>query len=106
MDIFLPDGFRSDHARRSSRGPEQVQRLRVAAGGVDYIVLRRWATGFAVAADDAPAMKGVVDLFDGKTHLGKCLISDSKAAGPEVFFSVRNAVGVNYAAATMIEGNT
>lgn len=103
MDIFLPDGFQPDRARRRMSSPTRALRLRVEAGGVQYAVLRKWPTGFAVSAADADAVKGVVDLFDGRKHLRQCLISGRKDAGAEVFFTVKSATGVDYAAATSLE---
>ncbi|WP_299413040.1 hypothetical protein [uncultured Sulfitobacter sp.] len=102
MDIFLPKGFEPGRARAPMSRPARTQRLCVEAGGVYYPVLRRWATGFAVAAGDAPELHGLVNLYDGATHLHECLVTGHEAAGGEMIFTVKKSSGVDYTAAAHI----
>lgn len=97
MDIFLPKGFKAGRSRASMSSPARAQRLCVEAGGVYYPVLRRWTTGFAVAGGDVPVLDGVVNLYDGATHLHECLILGKEGAGEEVIFKVKQVVGFDYA---------
>jgi len=104
MEVFLPKGFVPDRGRRQMSRPARVSQLRVEAGGVHYAVLRRWATGFAVVADAAPKLSGIVDLYDGKKHLRQCVVTRREEAGAEVIFTVKSAIGVDYGAADLLEG--
>lgn len=101
MDIFLPEGFDAGRTRRpmGSRQRER-QQLWVEASGVYHPVLRRWATGFAVAADQVPMLRGVVTLYNGAEMLHQCLITDKVVSDGEVAFSIKKSVVYDYAAAT------
>lgn len=95
MDVFLPAGFDAVRARAPKSRPARAQRLRVEMPGVTYPVLRRWTNGFAVAAD-ASALHGVVNLYEGDTHLGQCLITGSEASGAEHIFTFKRAANLDY----------
>lgn len=56
--------------RGRKRGPEALVR---AAGG-SYPILRMWEGGFSVAVEDAPRLRGFVDLMAGEDRLARCLI--------------------------------
>ncbi len=66
MSEFLPKEVRDglDAARRRDRG--RKTRLRVHVGEAVFPVLRLWDDGFALDADRAPRLRGIVDvrLFD------------------------------------------
>ena len=97
MDIFLPKGFEPRLTRPRMSRPVREAQLCAAPGGVYYPVLRRWATGFAVRAGEAPELSGVVDMYDGAEHLSQCLITGKDAANGEIVFSVKGGCGVDYA---------
>ena len=67
----------------------QKGRLRVRFGGEGYPVLKYWETGFSVDADDAPQMRGLVDLFDGARHVSQCLIVASHEENGEFKFEFK-----------------
>ncbi len=69
-------------------------RLRVRAGELEFVVLRHWATGFALAAEDAPKLPGRVDLYDGPRHLCQALILASTEEGGERVFEFKYATPV------------
>ena len=61
-------------------------RLRVRVGEQDFTILRYWEEGFALDADDAPHLRGLVDVYDGARHLSQCLImASSQEAGEMVY---------------------
>jgi len=76
-------------ARRKTRS-----RLRVRAGGHEFVILRHWANGFALAAEDAPRLPGRVDLYDGSRHLCQALILASTEEGGERVFEFKYATPV------------
>ncbi|MFX0540812.1 hypothetical protein ACEWPM_003635 [Roseovarius sp. S4756] len=89
MDMHLPrdvqDGL--DAARRAAQ--LKSHRLRVEVGDTSYRVLRAWPGGFAVDADDAPHLRGLVDLYDGSRHLSHCLIVAASEEGGERIFDYK-----------------
>jgi hypothetical protein len=103
MDIFLPKGFEASRARAPMSRPARAQRLSVEADGIYYPVLRRWTTGFAVAAGDVPTLDGVVNLYEGATLLHECLILGKEEAGEDVIFKVKQAAHFDYAVSTQFD---
>ena len=81
------DAARLDGLRRKSR-------LRVNVAGRIYPVLRRWKTGFSVAAEDAPHLRGLVDLYEGADHLFQCLIVANEEEAGEMRFEFKRATAV------------
>ena len=49
-------------------------RLRVHVGEQAYPILKLWDGGFALDAEDAPHLRGLVDIYDSAKHLMECLI--------------------------------
>jgi len=68
-------------------------RLRVRADGKTHPVLRVWKSGFAVEAP-APALRGLVDLYNGETHLFQCLIVTSAEDGVERQYEFKRATPI------------
>ncbi len=94
MDYILPkevqaglDKARTERLRRSSR-------LRLLVGDRIYPVLRLWKTGFAIDAEDAPHLRGLVDLFDGTVHLFQCLIVASDEENGEMQYEFKRATAI------------
>lgn len=100
MDIFLPDGFEAGRARAPKSRPSRVRQLCVEADGVRYAVSRRWAGGFVTAAQDVPTLSGLVNIFNGETHLSQCLITGHEVVGTEQIFKVKQAAPVMYGRVT------
>ena len=46
----------------------------VRAHGDSYPVRRLWDGGFAIAVEDAPRLRGFVDLMNGDDRMARCLI--------------------------------
>ncbi len=81
----------------------RASRLRLDLGGREVKVLRMWKTGFAVAAVEAPNLRGLVDLYDGATHLFQCLIVASEQEADEMHYVFKRATAVAHAAALDFE---
>ncbi len=85
------DAARAKQLKRKSR-------LRVETGNSYYPVLRMWDTGFAVDADHAPNLRGLIDLHDGPRHLYQALIVASRdEAGERLFEFKRNTAAADQA---------
>lgn len=73
---------RKEHQRRKSR-------LKVRIGEQDFTILRYWDGGFALDAEDAPHLRGRVDVYDGGRHLSECLIVASAEEDGEMVYEFK-----------------
>lgn len=64
-------------------------RLRVETGGTSHRLLRLWSTGFSVEKEKVPALRGLVDIYDGGRHLYQCLIVASEEDGGEMRYEFK-----------------
>ncbi|MGB1236058.1 MAG: hypothetical protein ACPG5U_10010 [Planktomarina sp.] len=76
-------------ARKSAL--RKKSRLRIKAGDETLSVLKFWDTGFSVDLQDAPQLRGLVDLFDGARHLYQCLIVASEENGDEMWYEFKRS---------------
>jgi hypothetical protein len=89
MSEYLPKEVREglelarrlDLARRS--------RLRVHTDDDIFTVRRFWEGGFALDAEGAPHLRGLVDLYDGSRHLYQCLIIASEESAGEMIYEFK-----------------
>ncbi|MBV0910779.1 hypothetical protein [Anianabacter salinae] len=99
MTDFLPkEVLEGLHAARK-RDLRRTSRLSVRIGEDEsYRVLKLWDTGFAVDREDAPKLRGLVDIYDGPRHLYQCLIVTSLEEGDEMHYEFkRNTQAVDSA---------
>lgn len=89
MSTFVPKEVREDIEAARLAGLRKTSRLRVRAGDDIYPVLRMWKTGFSVAADEVPALRGLVDLLDGTKHIYQCLIVAAEAEAGEMRYEFK-----------------
>ena len=86
MSEYLPKEVRAGLELARKANARKRSRLRIRVGDRDFTILRHWDQGFALDADDAPNLRGLVDLYDGARHLSQCLIvASSKDAGEMVY---------------------
>lgn len=71
---FLPKEIAEGLAQARKRESSRKSRLRVQVGEAVFPVLRFWHDGFALDADLAPKLRGLVDVYDGSRHIFQCLI--------------------------------
>ena len=94
MSEFLPKDVRDGlEAARKARLRKR-SRMRVRAGGQTFTILRAWDQGFALDSDDATQLRGLVDLYDGATHLSRCLIVASNEDDGETVYEYKRATPV------------
>lgn len=89
MTDFLPEAVRQglEAARRDAL--RKSSRLRIMDGERMYPILRLWERGFALEAEDAPHLRGLVDIFDGGRHLYQCLIIASDEENGEMHYEFK-----------------
>ena len=94
-----------DERARAARqaAMRKSSRLRVDVDGQMFPVLKLEKTGFAVALEDAPNLRGLVDLYDGAKHLFQCLIVFSEEDGTEMRYEFKRATPVAKGAALDFE---
>ncbi len=81
MTTFLPKEVREGLELARKRDLKKKARLRVAVGDEVFPVLEFRDRGFALDIDNAPKLRGLVDLYDGGRHLYQCLIVASEEDG-------------------------
>ncbi len=91
MTTYLPPDVQAGLDAARKRAIRNSSRLRVHVGGETYPVLRAWQGGFAVEADRAPHLRGLVDLYEGPKHLSRCLIVASEEDNGEMRFELKRA---------------
>ena len=91
MSEFLPKEVREGLEQARKHKLRKKSRLRVQAGGQTFTILRYWDEGFALDADEAPHLRGLVDVFDGARHLSQCLIMASDEEAGEMVFEFKRA---------------
>lgn len=74
MSEYLPEAVRQGLEAARAAALRRSNRLCIHDRGAVHRVLRLWEDGFALAAGDAPPLRGYVDLYDGPRHLAACLI--------------------------------
>lgn len=91
MSDHLPKEVRDglELARRADR--RKNNRLRLHVGDAVLPVLRAWEDGFALSLEDAPRLRGLVDLYDGSRHLSRCLIVASSEETHEMVYEFKRA---------------
>ena len=89
MSTFLSPEVQAGLDAARKHALKKSSRLNVRAGDRQFKVLRSWHNGFSLDADEAPHLRGLVDLFDGATHLSRCLIVASGEEGGELEFEYK-----------------
>ena len=78
---------------------KRKSRLRVRVGDCDYGIVRYWTAGFSLDVEDAPHLRGLVDIYDGAHHVSQCLIVASAEDGGEMVYEFKRATAVTDRAA-------
>jgi hypothetical protein len=91
MTDFLTKELRDGLAEARKLAAKRNARLRVQVGDDTYPVIRIWENGFSLDADDAPHMRGLVDLYDGARHTAQCLIIASEEEAGEMRYEYKRS---------------
>ena len=89
MSEFLPKEVRAGLELARKAALRKTSRLRVRVGDEDFTILRYWDDGFALDRDDAPHLRGLVDLYDGSRHVSQCLIVASAEEPGEMVYEFK-----------------
>lgn len=89
MSEYLPEAVRKGLEDARLAMLRRSHRLCVHDGDRIHRVLRLWDGGFAVAAKDAPRLRGFVDLYDGPRHIYQCLVVTSREEEGERVFEFK-----------------
>lgn len=96
---FLPKEIREGLDLARARGAARKSRLRVQVGDAVFPITRLWHDGFALDAALSPNLRGHVDIYDGATHISRCLIVASKAENGDLICEFKRATAVSDRAA-------
>lgn len=77
---------------------KRTSRMMVEADGQMFRILRFWDTGFALDAENAPKMRGFVDIFDRGLHLYRCLIIASAEEGGQMIYEFKRLTATHHRA--------
>jgi hypothetical protein len=94
MSDFLPKEVREGLELARKHSLKKNSRLRVHIGDQVIEVLRYWESGFSLDADEAPHLRGLVDLYDGARHLYQCLIVASQEESGQMVYEFKRSTAV------------
>lgn len=97
MDDPLPEALRAELAAAQRRKARRATRLRVRVGGETYPILRLAEAGFSLDAQDAPNLRGLVDIYDGGRHLYECLVVYSALEGDVMSYEFKRSTAARTA---------
>ena len=91
MMTVLPKEVQDGLEQARKRDRRRRARLRVVVGERAYPVLEFRDGGFALDVEDAPKLRGLVDLYDASRHLYQCLIVASEEDGALMRYEFKRA---------------
>ena len=91
MSTFLSKEVREGLEAARIAGLKKTSRLKVMVDDSYTPVLSLWKNGFSVEAHTAPTLRGLVDLYEGGTHLYQCLIVASEEDEGEMRYEFKRA---------------
>jgi len=95
MSTYLSEAVQADLDHARTKAQRQSSRLRIETEQGYFRVLKLWDAGFAVAAQDMPRIRGLVDMYEGPRHLFQCLIVASQEDGPQVLYEFKRVTAVS-----------
>ena len=81
MSSFLPQSVRDELAAAQKSARRRRATRVVHIGDEAYPILEMTEDGFSVDAADAPRLRGLIDIYDGASHLYQALIIASEQHG-------------------------
>ncbi len=86
---FLPKEVQAGLEKARKQSLRKKSRLRVHTGDDIFPVLRFWETGFSLDIENAPQLRGLVDLYDGGRHLYQCLVVASEEENGQMIYDFK-----------------
>ena len=99
---YLPQDVLSALEAAHKAMQRKSKRLCIHVGDDIYPVSQLSEASFAISADDAPKLRGFVELYDGPRHLSQCLIMTSREESGDRIYdfkwntAVANSPAVDY----------
>ncbi len=88
---FLPKEVQAGLEKARKQSLRKQSRLRVHTDDNIFPVLRYWDTGFSLDIDNAPQLRGLVDLYDGGRHLYQCLVVASEEENGQMIYEFKRS---------------
>ncbi|MGG7645184.1 hypothetical protein ACQ5SP_10300 [Rhodovulum sp. YNF3179] len=89
MNDMLPKHVREGLEQARKRDLRRKSRLRVRVGDEVFPILRMEEDGFTLDAENAPHLRGNVDIYEGQRHLCQALIVASALEGDEMSYEFK-----------------
>lgn len=81
MSEYLPKELRDQLAAAQRQGKRKRATRSVHVGDEAFAIIEMSDDGFAVLAEEAPRLRGLIDIYDGPQHLYQALIVASAEDG-------------------------
>ncbi len=94
MSTYVPDAVQAGLDNARIKRMKTASKLRIQTADGYFRVLRLWNDGFSVAAEDAPHLRGYVDLYEGPSQLFQCLIVASREQDGEMQYDFKRITAV------------
>lgn len=91
----LPQSILDELRAAQSKTAKKANRLRVESGGKSYKVISATSKGFVLHIEDAPKLRGLVDLFDGGRHISQCLIVAASQNGDQMHYDFKRSTAAS-----------
>ncbi len=88
MISFLPKEVREGLEKARQRDLVKKSRLKIVADDRSYPVIRLSEEGFSLP-EDAPHLRGLVDLYEGSRHVAQCLVVASEEGDGEMRYEYK-----------------
>lgn len=88
MISFLPEEVREGLEKARQRDLVRKSRLKIVADDRAYPVIRLSDEGFSLP-EDAPHLRGLVDLYEGARHVAQCLVVASEEGEGEMRYEYK-----------------
>lgn len=92
---YLPPYVREGLEAARKRDMKRRSRLRVQLGEAAFPILHLWENGFALDAERAPHLRGLVDIYDGTRHICQALIVASASENGELICEFKRVTNVS-----------
>lgn len=94
MTTYVPEEVQQGLDKARIGRLKKSSHLRIETPDGYFRILRLWETGFSVASRDAPHLRGLVDVYEGPTHLFQCLIVAANEEAGEMQYEFKRMTAV------------
>jgi len=91
MSTYLSQELREGLEAARNASLKTTSRISVVAGEAHIPVLSLWRDGFSLEAANAPALRGLVDIYESGRHQYQCLIVASEEEGGEMRYEFKRS---------------